>query len=526
MAGKPKSMSQIKQLLLLHQQGKGRKFIAKSLGISKNTVKVYLDKLSMLKTDIHELLALEDPLLESKFHPGNPAYKDERYDLFKPQVDYFTKELKRVGVTKKLLWEEYKDSQKDAYGYTQFCFHLDQHLIARKPSMVLHHKPGDKLYIDFAGKKLSYIDKDTGDVVQCPVFVACLPYSDYGFAMAVRSQSVVDFIYALRCCLEFIGGVPVMLVPDNLKSAIIKTSSYEPDVNQALDDFANHYNSAVVPARVAKPKDKALVENQVKLIYNRVYARLRNNQFFDLASLNKAIEGKIKNHNQTRMQRNPYCREEKFLSDEQSMLKSLPLQPFEIKYYKEYTVGKNNYILLTIDGFYYSVPYQWIGKKVKVIYTRAMVYIYGNGTQLAVHPRRYFGDKYVTIIEHLCSSHKHYLERSPDYYINKAEEKSPVLHQLVQLLFKGGRPPEQNYRTCEGLFNLYRKTSAEIFTKACELAIECKSYSYKFVLNIIENMSLSQDKGKVQDPLPVHSNIRGKDYYIQTTLNFNNNDAN
>jgi len=281
-----------------------------------------------------------------------------------------------------------------------------------------------------------------------------------------------------------------------------------------------------VPARVGKPQDKALVENQVKLIYNRVYARLRNNQFFDLISLNQAIEGKMKNHNQTRMQRNPYCREEKFLADEQSLLQSLPLLPFEIKYYKEYTVSKNNYILLTIDNYYYSVPYQWIGKKVTVIYTRAMVYIYGNGNQIAVHPRRYQGNKYVTIDYHLCSSHKHYLERSPDYYIKKAEEKSPILHQLVQLLFKGGRPPEQNYRTCDGLFNLYRKTSPDIFNKACELAIECKSYSYKFVLKIIENISLSKVQDKSQEPLPVHSNIRGKDYYLQTTIKFKDNDAN
>jgi len=519
-------MSQIKQLLQLHHQGKGRKFIAKSLGISKNTVKAYLEKLTMLKTDIQSLLALEDPVLETKFHPGNPAYKDDRFDHFKTQLDYFIKELLRVGVTKKILWEEYKESYINGYGYTQFCFHLAQHQIARKPSMVLYHKPAEKLYIDFAGKKLSYIDKDTGEMIFCPVFVACLPYSDYAFAMAVRSQSVEDFIYALRCCLEFMGGVPLMLVPDNLKAAIVKTSSYEPGINHVLEDFANHYNTAVVPARVGRPQDKALVENQVKLIYNRVYARLRNNQFFDLQSLNQAIQGKMKSHNQTRMQRNPYCREEKFLADEQSLLQSLPLLPFEIKYYKEYTVSKNNYILLTIDDYYYSVPYQWIGKKVKVIYTRAMVYIYGNGNQIAVHPRRYRGNKYVTIDDHLCSSHKHYLERSPNYYIKKAEEKSEVLHQLVQLLFKGGRPPEQNYRTCDGLFNLYRKTSPDIFNKACELAIECKSYSYKFVLKIIENISLSKVQGNSQVPLPVHSNIRGKDYYLQTTIKFKDNDAN
>ena len=168
-----------------------------------------------------------------------------------------------------------------------------------------------------------YLDADTGEVVYCHVFVACLPHSDYSFAMAVRSQSIHDFIYALTCCLNDLGGTPKVLVPDNLKSAIVKASRYEPDVNQALEDFANHYGVTVLPARVRKPKDKALVENAVKLIYSRVYARLRNQQFFDLPSLNAAIKEKIKEHNQTRMQQKPYSRQERFLANEKHLLSSL-----------------------------------------------------------------------------------------------------------------------------------------------------------------------------------------------------------
>jgi len=316
MAGKPKTMSQIKQLIQLQQQGKSIKFIARSLGISKNTVKAYLTKVETSKLDIKALLELEDPILENEFHAGNPAYKDLRYEQFIENLDYYALELKRPGVTKLLLWEEYRATHTQGYGRTQFFFHLDQQLIARRPSMVLQHKAGEKLFVDFAGKKLSYTIKETGEIIYCQVFVACMPYSDYSFAIAVPSQCVEDFIYALGCCLTHLGGVPQVLVPDNLKSAIIKANSYEPDVNRALDDFANHYKTTVIPTRSRKPKDKALVENQVKLIYTRVYAKLRNELFFDITSLNKAIAQKINDHNQTRMQQKPYCRQERFLADE------------------------------------------------------------------------------------------------------------------------------------------------------------------------------------------------------------------
>ena len=305
MAGKLRPMSQIKQLLQLHEQGKGIKFIARSLGISKNTVKTYLAKVTLSSLDVQTLLGMDDPIMEATFHAGNPAYKDDRFEHFKSRLDHFSSELGGVGVTKHLLWEEYRSNYPGGYGYSQFCYHLSQQLIARKPSMILHHRAGEKLFIDFAGKRLSYTDPETGEIVSCQVFVACLPYSDYSFAMAVRSQNISDFLFALGCCLQELGGVPQVLVPDNLKAAIVKASSYEPEVNRAMEDFANHYHTTVIPARARKPKDKALVENQVKLIYSRVFARLRNQQFFDLGSLNKAIKEKISQHNQTRMQQKP-----------------------------------------------------------------------------------------------------------------------------------------------------------------------------------------------------------------------------
>jgi len=529
MAGKPKSMSQIKQLLRLHKEGNGNKSIARILGISKNTVKLYLQKVEQSRLDIDSLLQLEDPVLESKFHPGNPAYKQERYEHLKSNLDYYTKELNRKGVTKNLLWEEYKKGYPNGYSRSQFCYHLSQHITAAKPTMVLHHKPGEKLYIDFAGKPLTYIDTSTGELVKCQVFVACLPYSDYSFAMAVQSQSIEHFLYALRCCLEDIGGAPELLVPDNLKSAITKANKYEPEINRAMEDFANHYNTTVVPARVRKPRDKALVENQVKIIYTRVYARLRNSEFHSLASLNEGVKESIRLHNQTRMQHKPYCREERFLADEKHRLKSLPEQSFELKYYRNLKVAQNNHILLMQDKHYYSVPFAYIGKQAKVIYTRNIVYIYIDGKRVAVHVRSYKQGGYTTDKEHLCSTHNHYLNRSPEYYINMAKSKNSEFAKLTEQIFKQNKHPEQLYKTCDGLLNLQRKTNAEHFTKACSIALTNGIFSYRAICNLIENKAnFSDDVTGTNNtkPLPKHDNIRGGEYYKnrddnQLTINFN-----
>jgi transposase len=525
MAGKTKSMTQIKQLLLLRKQGKGFKTIAKTLSISKNTVKEYVRKTETLLNEskgltIDKLIKMEEPELAAIFHAGNPAYKDEsRYEHLKSKLDYYVKELNRTGVTKQLLWTEYRQGAPSGYSLSQFSHHLLQHQIASNPTLVLTHKPAEKLYIDFAGKKLSYVDIETGEQIYCSVFVACLPYSDYGFAMAVKDQSAKEFIYALGKCLEYLGGVPLALVPDNLKSAVIKSSRYEPDINSLLEDFANHYNTTIIPTRTYKPRDKALVENHVKLVYNRVYARIRNLQFFNLHDLNKAITECIRLHNQTRMQQKPWCREEHFLAEEKKLLSPLPAQGFEIKYYKELKVAKNNCIYLSDDKHYYSVPYIYIGSKVKVVYTRNLVNIYANGKQVASHVRNYKPGTYSLIHNHLCSHHRQYLELSPDKYIQRAAAKSAVLQQLVTLLFKYNKVPEKVYRTCDGLFALQKRYSKELFEKACQIAIEHQNYSYRFVKNILENKMTEAIEIDFDKPLPKHTNIRGQSYFRKLTQN-------
>jgi len=513
MAGKPKPMAQIKQLILMQEQGFSIKKIARILQMSKNTVKKYFAKLQLLDIPTQTLVSLEDPALEGRFLAGNPAYCDRRFEFLKDKLDHYVTELNRNGVTRQLLWEEYRQSHPDGYKYAQFCHHIRQHLRSAKPSMVLDHKPADKLFVDFAGRTASYVDPESGEVHDCQLFVACLPCSDYGFVLAVPSQKTDDFLYAMEQCLMFMGGVPAALVTDNLKAAVTKACRYEPTISEALEQFANHYNTCVVPTRVAHPKDKALVENHVRLIYQRVLAPLRNQVFFSLSSLNKALAAQNHLLNQTRMQRKDHTREEKFLAAEKPLLRPLAQQPFERFHYHQATVQKNNHVLLTEDKHYYSVPYIYIGKTAKILYTRTLVQIYIQGEKVATHRRSCTSNVYSTINEHLCSHHQHYLSRSPEYYQQRAANISQTFYQLVSLVFTRPKHPEHWYRTCDGLLRLQRNSDAEHFDKACALAISCSKYSLRFVQQVLESNQHLDPQAASTPPLPAHDNLRGPGFY-------------
>lgn len=519
MAGKTKPMSQIKQLLQLYYRGEKIKKISRILDMSKNTVKAYQEKIDRHHLDINELLMLEDNELKAALHAGSPSFKDTRYDDLKSQLDYYLKELRRVGVTRKLLWEEYRARYPDGYSLSQFYYHLSQHAHSSKGSLPLEHTPGEALFIDFAGKKMNYTDRETGEIIEAAVFVACLPYSDYGFAMAVKSQQMSEFIRALKVCLKALGGVPAVWVPDNLKAAITKPDRYEPSITRAMEDCANHYGATVIPARVRHPQDKALVENQVKLVYQRVFATVRDRQFFSIHEINEVFVERMLKHNQTRMQQKPYCREERFLAKEKPLLLALPEQEFDIKYYCSLKVASNNHIYMGRDKHYYSVPYKYQGKKVEVVYTRNIVEIFADTERIAAHIRSKTQGKYSTDISHLRSTHQHYLKRSPQYYCKLA--KDPTLEKLFKLIFEQNKPPEQLYRTCDGLLSLKRKFELQHFKKACQVAIDNRVLSYTFVKNTLANKTFLNQEEEQYKPFPQHNNIRGKGYYTQASINFN-----
>ena len=292
MAGKCKEMNKIKQALRLHLDGESNRSIGRKLDLYKGTVNKYITLAESCGIPIPVLLSMEEPEIERVLTGGNPAYSDSRFQDLKERLPYIASELERKHMTMFLLWREYRTNNPDGYGYTQFCYHVNQYTEAQKPSFVLSpdRKGGQYLFVDFAGDTMSYVDLETGEEVKCQIFVASLPASDYGFAMAVKSQTVDDFLYALECCLRHIGGVPKIIVTDNLKASVVKADRYEPEINRSMEDFAEHFGCVTIPARSGKPKDKALVENHVKLTYQNVYAPLRNRQFFSIDELN-AVTG-------------------------------------------------------------------------------------------------------------------------------------------------------------------------------------------------------------------------------------------
>ena len=538
MAGTIIRMSKIKQVLRLHIDGVSNRRIAKELRLYKGTVNDYINKVKSNGFEIEALLQLEEPELEKKFSAGNPAYTEARFQIFRDKLPYFEKELERKHVTRHILWEEYIREYPNGYRYTQFCHHLKQIKTARHPSAVLSHAPAHELHVDFSGDTMCYIDRETGEIIEVQVFIACLPYSDYTFMMAVRSQTTEDFLYALSCALRHFGGSPKILVPDNLKAAVIKADKYEPELNRFMEDFGNHYNFVTIPARPYHPKDKATVENHVKITYTRVYAKLRNETFFSIEELNKAIRAKIKDHNQTRMQQKPYSREEKFLAEEKSALMSLPETDFEVKYYTDLKVAHNNCIYLGRDKHYYSVHHSYTGRKVSVIYTRTIVRIYCDGSCIATHPRD-IGYGYTIQKEHLCSTHRHYADRSPDYYIKLAGKRSESLEKLIIRNFEKEEIPERIYRRCDGLMSMQRKTDPVIFEKARLYAVDNDLLSCKSLQKIIENKAYEMAETELEkneaeaktktEKRPSHENIRGKKYFnnhLKTMSLWNKSDLN
>ena len=521
MAGTITDMSKIKQVLIMHKNGTSNRQIAKAVELNKCTVNDYIKKSCSDSFTIDELVKLSDPELESRFFQGNPAYTDNRIKDFLNELPYYKEQLTVKHVTRFLLWEEYMHKHPDGYGKSQFFHHLKQSSVAEKsPVSVLsnHYEAGKELFIDFAGDTLSYTDSESGEEVKCQVFVASLPYTDFGYVICVPSQKIEHFLFGLRMCLESIGGVPKIVVPDNLKSAVIKADRYEPHINKALEDMGNHYGFAVIPARVIHPKDKALVESTVRRIYNRVYAKLRHCTFFSLAELNEAVTEKVLAYNQTRMQQRPYSREEHFHASEKDKLNPLSEHIYEIKFYADVKVNLSGEVLLSRDSHYYSVPYTLIGRRAKIIYTHSIVQIFVDNKSVATH-LRIVGFGHSSIREHLSPNTLAYTDRSPEFYCDRARNISPVLESLFQTMFMNRAPGvvyDIYYRTCEKMLKIQQNTSKELFNNACEICRDNHMFKAESLDGVIKSLQANclMEEPEDNDILPNnHENTRGATQY-------------
>ena len=525
MAGIVKDMSLIKQVLQLKQLGESNRGIARKLPINKETVGGYMKTIAANGWLLEDLLRVDDPELERMFHAGSPAYTDERMQEFLHLLPYFREQLtdRRLHVTRQLLWEEYRQTHPDGYGKSQFYEHLKQNLVAQKDIttvLAMTYKAGEKLMVDFAGDKLSYIDTETGEVVKVEVFVASMPYSDYIYVICVPSQRTEDFLHALRMCLEHLGGVPPIVVPDNLKAAVITPDRHEPELNRALQDMGNHYHFTVLPCDPREPTQKALVEDAVRITYNRIAAKLRKRDFYSLPELNQAVWQEMTLLNQTRMQKRPYTREERFHAMEKPLLQPLPEGIYEMRYYADLKVGTNNFVELRHDKVthFYSAPYAYIGRQARVIFTRSWVKIYVDNQLVATHPRKHeYGFTYKE--EHLASKSRAIVERSAAYYVTWATKKSEDCKAYVTEIFNPQRtnqPEEVYYRIAGAILSSYRKYEPGLVDLTCRQCLDNRIFTYKKFEAILKHnyMMQSEDEPSLFAPTPTdHANMRGSGYF-------------
>lgn len=514
-------MQQIRLLIQLLEKGYSFRAIAAELKLSRQPVTEYAKRLKGSGLSWEQLRQLPDAELSAiVYQPAVlPDFTDNvRRIEFNTRLAYFQSELKRTGVTKLLLWQEYKAECPDHYQYTQFCILLKEASKVTQASMHLVHEPAAMVMVDFAGDKMRYVNKDTGELTDCPVLVAVLPFSKYTFAMALPNASIPQVIKAMNNCLTFFGGVPHSFKTDNMKQVVIKSCRYEPEFSAAMQQWAIHNNITLLATRVAKPRDKGAVENEVKIAYQRIYAPLRDNSFSSIHELNAAILRQLNLHNEKLFQLKDHSRKQLFEQQEQGLLQPLPAESFVIKHQVQAKVQKNYHITLGEDYHHYSVPYQYIGKKVSVVYDADDVEIYYQQQRIALHRRSYSKHGITTTGTHMPNGHQNYATQqgyTPAYFLAEAARIGPAVQQYMEQVLKSRAYTEQTYNACRGILRLSLEYSPERLQAACSWALTGAVFNYRTIQNILLS---KQDQLYGQQPpnlfqLPEHPNLRGPDAY-------------
>lgn len=517
MAYYPITMNQVKQIYKLRSEGVGIKRIATILGVSKNTVKSYLRKTKELDLPDGELMAVENPVLADHLKPVS-AQEKENYQAFLKRAEYYAEELsnrKRTHVTRMILWEEDFNAGLIRLKYSRFCYHLKRYLKSKHPSMVMVHRPGEKIFVDFAGDKLHYVDRSSGKTIPAEVLLLTLGYSNYTLAVAIPSQKNEDLIDGFVSLISRLGAITAAIVPDNMKSAVTKADRYEPVVNEKFLDMANYYGAAILPTRPIKPKDKAKVETHVNVLYHQVYARLRHIAFYSLEELNQALREKVDLLNDAVMQDYGVSRKTLLDRDERAALKPLPAHPYSLVYQSKPTVGQNGHVKVSSIGKYLSVPYRLIGQKVTVLVSNGIARIYHERECVATHAITR-GELYISQADHMSSVHKEYLNSlSPDSLRQKARTIGPEVEALINAVLSRALFPEQTYRTCQGILALQLKCDRARFRKCCQLAVANNLTSLRYMQHLVSSSHVTFDEElSSSGALPMHGNIRGRDNYV------------
>ncbi len=507
-------MRKIREVLRLKYVNKAsERAIAKSCSVARSTVADYLRRSAEAGLSWPLPADLDDESLEQLLFPCAPPVPAGERPL--PDWDYIHKELRRKGVTRFLLWQEYKSSNPAGLGYTQFCDRYLQWRGRQDPVMRQVHKAGEKLFVDYAGHTVPITDRRTGEVRMAEVFVAVLGASSYTYCEATWSQGLPDWIASHIRCFEFFGGLPEVLVPDNLKAGVTSPHLYEPDLNPTYQDMAVHYGVAVVPARVRRPQDKAKAESGVQVAERWILARLRNRTFFSLAGLNEAIRELLVQLNTRPFQKLDGCRRSMFEAVDQQALKPLPASGYQYAEWKKVRVHIDYHV--QVDKHYYSVPYQLVKEELDARLTADTVELFRKGKRVASHVRGRKKGGFTTLSEHMPASHRHYAKWTPERLVRWAEETGGQTAGVVTAILASRPHPQQGFRSCLGIMNLGRSYGKERLEAACARALALGTTSYKSIQSILKTGLDGQQlpgQSDKQLKLPIdHENIRGPGYY-------------
>jgi transposase len=513
MANKRKSMRKIRQVLRLSwEAGLAKRQVARSLSMSPITVAEYLRRAERAGLSWPLPEQLDDRALEAKLFPRVPKGARDTRPL--PDWGEIHQSLKRKGMTLLLLWQEYKETYPDGLQYSQFC---DRYRFwAGKLDVVMRqrHRAGEKLFVDYAGQTAAVVDPASGEIREAQIFVATLGASHYTYAEATWTQTLADWIGSHIRCFEFLGAVPALLVIDNLKSAVNHPCRYEPQANATYEDLADHYGTALLPARVRRPRDKAKVENAVLLVERWILARLRHHTFFSLTALNEAIREQLKVLNTKPFQKLPGCRKSLFEQLDRPAMKPLPDTRYTYAEWKKARVHIDYHV--EILGHYYSVPYQLVKQEVDVRLTANTVELLHRNRRVASHRRSALKGGHTTLSAHMPQAHRQYADWTPQRLVRWAHKSGPATAELVATILASRAHPQQGFRSCLGIMRLGKAYGDARLEAACQRALKLQACSFKSLQSILKNGLDRQALAQAEEPTPdpiAHPNIRGAGYY-------------
>jgi transposase len=506
------SMRRIRDVLRLrHAQGLTERLIARTLGVSNGVVHSYLRRarLAGLTWPLPE--GLDDEALERLlFPPPAPAAQSPSRPV--PDWAWVEKELRRPGVTRVLLWEEYRAAHPDGFGYTWFCTTYEAWKSRSQPVMRQTHRGGEKVFVDFAGDPIDVFDPRTGEARPMKLFVAAMGASNYTYAEACPSESLPDWIAVHVNLFAFLGGVPKLVVCDNLKAAVTNPDRFDPGLNRSYAEMAGHYGTAILAARPRKPKDKAKVEVAVQIAQRWILARLRHQRFFALAELNAAIRDLVRELNERTMRSFDASRAALFAELDQPLLSSLPHDPYVFARWKRCRVAPDYHV--EVDGHWYSVPYRLIKELVDVRLAGATVEIFHKGQRIASHARAPNRRGHTTIAEHMPSAHRRHGQWTPQSLIAAAERVGPSTAAFFEAVMADRPHPEQGFRACLGILSLARSYGPERLEAACRRGLSIKARSVASIRSILRNGLDRAFLNEPSDHTPLrHGNIRGQGYF-------------